>query len=183
MRTGRGNGERGASLVEFALVSPILFMVLLGMITGGLALSRKLDLSTGAREAARYGATMPDNQFASGDGTDWAQAVAGKATSEASGALNTSGATVCVALVQGTSGSTTVYTPSGGSAYYYNSTYNGSSWVSNGVTAQPCYTDNGADGQPRVQVLVTRPDSLQAVVFNAGLTLKANADSRFESGL
>lgn len=183
MTARRGAKERGASLVEFALVAPILFMVLLGMITGGLALSRKLDISTGAREAARYGATMPDNEFASGDGADWAQAVAGKATNEASGALNVSGATVCVALVQGGSASTAVYSPTGGSAYYYDSTYNGTSWISSGAAAAPCYTDNGADGQPRVQVLVTRPDSLQAVFFNASLTLKANADSRFESGL
>jgi Flp pilus assembly protein TadG len=113
--TRRRRDERGASLVEFALVAPILCLLLFGMITGGLSVSHKLDLSTAAREAARYAATLPDNQYAGGDGTDWASAVAGEATNAAGGALDVSGATICVALVQGTSAA--VYSPSGGTAY------------------------------------------------------------------
>lgn len=179
----RPRNERGASLVEFALVSPILFLLLFGIITGGIALSHNLDLSTAAREAARYGATLPDNYVASADGADWASAIAGEAVNAASGALSVSGAAVCVALVEGSGASTSVYSPSGGSAYYYNDTYNGTSWVSSSTTAAPCYSDGGADGQPRVQISVTRPDSIEAAFFNYGLTLQSDADARFESGL
>src|SRR5687768_13274185 len=52
-------GESGAALVEFALVLPVFLMLLLGMMTGGLAYSRKLSVAQAAREGARYGATLP----------------------------------------------------------------------------------------------------------------------------
>ena len=172
MRSRWRRDERGSSLVEFALVAPLLFMLLLGILTGGTALSHKLDLSTAAREAARYAATLPDNEFGSGDGADWASAVATEAVDQASGSLGVSGATVCVALVTGSSA--TVYDPSGGSAYFYSSS---------GGSAGQCYDDGGADSETRVQVVVTRPDELQAVVFKQSLTLTASADARFESSL
>jgi Flp pilus assembly protein TadG len=162
--------ERGASMVEFALVAPLLFMLLFGIITGGIALSHNLQLATAAREAARYGATIPENQYGVGDGTDWASAVANEARSRAVGDLGTTGATVCVALVSGIS-PTTVYSPSGGSAYFYSST---------GAAAAPCFSDGGTDGTVRVQVLVTMPDHIQAVLYNQSLTLSSQGDARFE---
>jgi Flp pilus assembly protein TadG len=175
--------ERGASLVEFALVAPVFFLLLLGTITGGLALSHKLDLSTAAREAARYGSTLPENEYSATDGTDWAAAVAAEALNASGGALDDSGATICVALVEGSSGSTTVYDPTGGTAFFYEDKYNGSSWVSTGATTAPCYGDSGADSEARVQVKVTRPDSIEAVFYSYGLKLEAEADARFEYSL
>lgn len=185
---GRPYGEeRGASLVEFALVAPIFFLLLLGTVTGGLAFSHKLDLSTASREAARYAATLPVNYFSgsAADGADWASQIASEATNAASGALGASGSTVCVALVQGSGTSTTVYNnppSSGTSAYYYNDTYNGTSWVANSGSVARCFDDGGADTKMRVQVMVTRPDSIQAVFFSYHVTLQAQAVAYFESG-
>src|SRR5688500_20294056 len=51
--------ESGAALVEFALVLPVFLMLLLGMMTGGLAYSRKLSIDQATREGARFGATVP----------------------------------------------------------------------------------------------------------------------------
>ena len=57
-------GDSGASLVEFALIAPLLFAILLGTITGGLALSKKNSMTNAVREGGRLGATLPE-------GTSW----------------------------------------------------------------------------------------------------------------
>jgi Flp pilus assembly protein TadG len=56
-RYGRGQWERGAVAVEFALVLPILVMLLLGTVTGGLAYSQSIGVTNAVREAARFGAS------------------------------------------------------------------------------------------------------------------------------
>ena len=179
--------DRGASLVEFALIAPLLFMLLFGIITGGLVLNHDLGLSTAAREAARFGATLPDNQYGGGHGAQWASAVAAEALNRASGGLGGPGATVgppatsltgtiCVSMVTGTGSAgnpITVYSPSGGTAYFYSST---------GAAAGPCYNDGGADGKRRVQVLLTAPDKIQAAIYSQSLTLTARTDARYEIG-
>lgn len=53
----RSRGEdRGASLVEFALVAPLLFALLFGMIEFGWAFAQNLDVKHTAREAGRLAA-------------------------------------------------------------------------------------------------------------------------------
>jgi len=51
-RTGR---ERGASALEFGLVSPVVFAVLFGTITYGLWFNESLNVRQGLREASRQG--------------------------------------------------------------------------------------------------------------------------------
>lgn len=53
---GSENSERGASLVEFALVAPLLLLLLLGMVEFGWLFSQNLDVRHGAREGARLAA-------------------------------------------------------------------------------------------------------------------------------
>ena len=48
--------RRGSALVEFALVAPILVVLILLMVQYGLVMNRMLTLSHAAREAARYAA-------------------------------------------------------------------------------------------------------------------------------
>lgn len=48
--------ERGANLVEFALVAPLLFALLFGMIEFGWAFAQNLDVKHTAREAGRLAA-------------------------------------------------------------------------------------------------------------------------------
>jgi Flp pilus assembly protein TadG len=48
---------RGATAVEFALLLPVLVMLLLGILTSGLTYSRGISLSNAVREGARFGAT------------------------------------------------------------------------------------------------------------------------------
>jgi Flp pilus assembly protein TadG len=49
-------GERGANVIEFAIVAPLLFAVLFGIIDFGWAFSQNLDVKHAAREGARLGA-------------------------------------------------------------------------------------------------------------------------------
>jgi Flp pilus assembly protein TadG len=53
----RQRDERGASAVEFALVMPFLFMLLLGMTTSGLSYSHAIGVTNAVREGSRFGAT------------------------------------------------------------------------------------------------------------------------------
>jgi Flp pilus assembly protein TadG len=48
--------QRGASLVEFAMVAPLLMMLVMGIIDFGWILSQNQDVRHGAREAARLAA-------------------------------------------------------------------------------------------------------------------------------
>lgn len=45
--------ERGAALVEMALITPFLVVLLLGIVESSYLLARSIDVATGAREAAR----------------------------------------------------------------------------------------------------------------------------------
>ena len=74
---GRPSSERGAELIEFALVLPLLLLVVLGSIDGGLVFSRYEVLVNAAREGARVsvlpGYTSADvttrvNQYVQGIG-------------------------------------------------------------------------------------------------------------------
>ncbi|MFP5255711.1 MAG: TadE/TadG family type IV pilus assembly protein [Acidimicrobiia bacterium] len=49
-------GERGAALIEFALIAPVLFLLIFGIIEFGWAFFQMLDIRHGAREGARLAA-------------------------------------------------------------------------------------------------------------------------------
>lgn len=46
--------ERGAAAVEFALVVPILILILIGIVNFGFVLAQQISLNNAARQAARY---------------------------------------------------------------------------------------------------------------------------------
>lgn len=54
--------ERGASLVEFALVVPLLTLFLFGIVQFGIAYDKQQSLNSAAREGART-ASLPDSDF------------------------------------------------------------------------------------------------------------------------
>lgn len=61
---GGGPRDRGASLVEFALIAPFLILLLLGVIEFGYLLGEFNDVRHGAREAARLAAVNAgDNTY------------------------------------------------------------------------------------------------------------------------
>ena len=58
-RSGSGSTETGQGLVEFALVAPILLMIMLSIIQLGWIFSTQIGLTNAIREAARFAATNP----------------------------------------------------------------------------------------------------------------------------
>jgi Flp pilus assembly protein TadG len=57
-RRKRCHEERGAAAVEFALVAPILFSLVFGIIGFGFVFAQELSLGNGARQGARYGVVV-----------------------------------------------------------------------------------------------------------------------------
>jgi len=55
-RRVRPGGERGVAAVEFAIILPLLMMVLFGIMGFGFAMAQSASLASGAREGARLGA-------------------------------------------------------------------------------------------------------------------------------
>jgi Flp pilus assembly protein TadG len=53
----RARDERGAVAVEFAILVPLLFALLFGIITAGIGYNNTLGLADGVREGSRFGAT------------------------------------------------------------------------------------------------------------------------------
>lgn len=173
MRRSRSR-ERGAALVEFALLMPLLLMLFLGIVSVGVAYNHQLSLTHAAREAARFAATLPVENFASKSA--WLDTVAAQAIANGTGTLadGTPGRAVCVAYVypQGTSTGTdpTERRLDDGSGTLVRD-------------SSPCFGDGRPDVERRVQVTVARETDFNVVVFTQTLTLDSEAVSRFEAAL
>jgi hypothetical protein len=53
----RSDADSGAAAVEFALLFPIFMILAMGIINGGLAFSRQINVTQAAREASRFGSS------------------------------------------------------------------------------------------------------------------------------
>jgi Flp pilus assembly protein TadG len=51
------SARKGATILEFAIVAPVTFLLILGLIVGGLGVFRYQEVSHLAREATRYAST------------------------------------------------------------------------------------------------------------------------------
>jgi Flp pilus assembly pilin Flp len=152
--------ESGAVLVEIAFIMVLLVTLLVGSISASVAFGRDNSIQNAAREASRYGATL-----AGPTDLGWLRSVRDVARSAAAGDLDSTipGQYICVALVDGTSGIRLIDT--------------------GGVEAKAdtgCFADGRPEGEVRVQVVTRRDTTIQAVVFNADVTLSADAAARFE---
>lgn len=149
-----GESERGAALVEFALILPLVMSLVLGITSGGAAYNRKISMTSAVREGSRFAATLD------GTGT-WATDVQSRTAELATGDLTTS--QVCVALVNAGTG-TNVYSASGAGC--------------SSVTA-PSTPSTSTSGCV-VKVWAARPDKLEAMFFSTNLTLTAKSVARYE---
>ena len=184
-------GDEGAALVEFALVFPLLMVLMLGMVSAGVAWNQQLQITHAAREGARYGATVPRDQAFVPATDTWAKAVSDVTLGRAGGELEIDGATICVALVQGSGGSLRVVgtpaSPGTPSANYVRAgTRSGGTWSYSNNGVQPCiagetYPVTVDDDGRRVQVTITRPGRIEALALAFPFTEKADATSKAES--
>lgn len=100
--------DRGAQLVEFALLAPLLLLLLLGIIEFGWLFSQNNDVRHGAREGARAAAVnLGDNatiRAAACDSMDLTSAVTVEFTAPASGDAGDYGTVQVVASPDSLSG-------------------------------------------------------------------------------
>lgn len=159
----RARGERGAALVEFALVLPAFAMLVFGAFSGAMAYNTKQSIVYGAREAARYGATIPQSQCtptSNCGGKTWAQLVQAVAVARTGASVTSSD--VCVALVTG-SPATVASAP-----------------FSTKSDGTPCYSESSGDSTARVQVSISKGTSINAVLFSVPVTESSQATARYE---
>ena len=158
--------DRGASMVEFALLAPILVVMLLGTITMGLSFNRLNSLNNGARESARYAATLPGGDDLSG----WLNAVADVAGSSSNIGAGTDGQQICVAYVF----------PDGSETHDQTVAVvetNGTRTLAPGTT---CFDDGRPSSERRVQITVERTTNIETGVFSTDITLDARSVARYE---
>lgn len=161
--------EEGAQLVEFAFVLPVLLVLLMGIITGGIAFSRSIAVDNAARESARYGATLPVDI----DMDTWLNDVADVAIGSATGDLDDGeqGRGVCVAYVH----------PDGGSPEDQTTRIvvdtAGVRAITVGAT---CFADGRPNDERRVQVQLERESDLVLVFWNRTLAQLGESTARFE---
>lgn len=159
--TRRASGERGAVLVEFALILPVFMMLVLGMFSGGLAYNQRQSLAFGAREGSRYAATLSIKNFSSID--DWLKSVADYVVETAEGELDAGipGRSVCVAYVSPSETRRLI--------------------VGSGYSNFQCPISDGRGSEERVQVLVGRTTKLETLFFSHSLDLRVRSISRVEA--
>jgi hypothetical protein len=165
--------ERGAALVELAFALPLVMMLILGMVSAGIAFNHQLALTHAAREGGRYAATLPVTNFSTEPDPmkAWLDEVAARVVEDATGSLDPGapGLVVCVAYVHLgiVPADQTANRIDNGGAISYNSA--------------DCFADGRPNAERRVQIAVARDTEFNALVFSSTLTIDSEAVSRFEA--
>lgn len=156
---GHPRRDDGASLVEFALLLPVLACILLGMTTGGLALATKNSMTNAVREGARLGATLDG----SSDWDVWATSVRDRVVEVSGGDVENGD--VCVQMLEAPA------------------TVRGS-WPAGACPAgaAPSTPSGVSAGTCIVKVWAEESANLNAFFFSRDVTLEANAVGLYELG-
>lgn len=171
----RERDDHGASMVEFALILPLMVMFLLAIFSAGAAINSDIKLNQALRDSARYGSRLDPNNYTNYTQGSWAANTVSLAQQRYTG-LTGSDATLCVAAVLGQGdGSVAVYQPSSPTAVGYSGTYVSNT---NGDTTDPCWAANAATdgvvaGQVYIQVNATKQVTIDYFVGKQTITLQS----------
>lgn len=173
-RRGRQK-DGGASLVEFAFVLPLLMLILLGTLTGGLTLSRQNSVKNAVRESTRFAAVQADF----GDPQNSLIAMYDQVVAGATGDLkvDVSDRSICVALID--EDGTWDYRLYGATA---TATTTGTNAALSAVppTCKDGFDGAVATGTQRVWVRAARTSPVNAVIYSADWKIEAHALTRYE---
>jgi Flp pilus assembly protein TadG len=152
----RTRDEHGVAAVEFALILPLVVLLIFGMVTAGLTYSDHLSVTNAVREGARYGAAVDYTS------TGWATSVRDRVEQvyfNAGGTLTD--AQICVKLVNNSG--TTV------SGSY-------TSWAGASCGTAPGAPGGMAAGSCAVMVWVRKPGKIELIVApDLNLTIGAKS--------
>jgi Flp pilus assembly protein TadG len=90
----KGTGERGQSLVEFALILPLFLLLMFAIVDFGMGFYSWITVTNAAREGARIGAVGADSPTIQ------------QRVKDTAGSLNNSNLTITVSNAKGNSGET-----------------------------------------------------------------------------
>lgn len=168
--TPGSHAERGAAVVEMAVVTSLLMVILLGTTTFGLTHHQNISIEGAAREASRFGATYPVAD--AGSMQQWLRDVARVAESAATGTMSAAEPSRVVCVAQG----------SGDDPSDFSRIRLTGSQTTDAATEQAdwCF-ENMAPGEDTVvQVELQREGWIEAIVFSMRPTLTGRATNRFE---
>lgn len=165
-RVDHGRDE-GAAAVEFALLLIPFVLLVFGIISGGIVFNDKLSLSQGMREAARYGATLPDPPKDAASASTYLNAVLAQAQGNNYGQIGPDPTSVCVGFIPANSDPTKTAT----SAYYLG--YSGA------VSSTPCEA-NAPTTPGTVFVIGKKPASFNLILVKYNTTLLSISAARYE---
>jgi len=153
-RSRRAHGDGGAALVEFAIIAPLLFALILGLFSGGIALGHKNSMTSAVREGARFGATLDHD-------ADWADKVIARVVALAPTDLDAN--QVCVKLVNAP-----------------NTDVEASACADPELADAEPGVESVPNDDCAVLVWAQRKDKLEVVFFSRPLTLNAASISDYE---
>jgi len=173
VRAGLLRGRRdedGAAAVEFAMVLPLLVIIVLGVITGGLSYSNAIGVQSAVREASRFGATSDASQLS------WTSDVISRVRStqfDDGTTVATSGTSVCVQLLKA---------PSTVVKWECSIGQNGGPVITApaSTTAEPAVPTNLTAGTCVVRVLAARKFEINGGIAQWGGTISRGATSLYE---
>lgn len=176
MLTRLRSDVEGANAVEFALVLPILIVLILGILWGGIAISQKLAITQAAREGARFAATYPFT----GDvpPSSWFADVATRVTESGSGQLDAQSGAFCIRFVNPTtSPAKTDF------AFYPNPTNPARTELEERNPECAVEVAGDAANRVRVEVITMRPVRLDFGLYDFNVFTSADSVARFEPRL
>jgi hypothetical protein len=141
--------------VEFALVLPLLVMLMLGIVTFGHAFDDKLSLTNGVREGSRFGASLPSH-------TGWQTEVVDRTRQLLFSSGTPAGLVICASLVDSTD--TDVYASS----------------CSLPAGSEPPLPEGVEEGGCVVKVWARRPARLDILLAQWDIDLTAQSVSLYE---
>jgi hypothetical protein len=178
--------DEGAAAVEFALLFPIFMILALGLINGGLAFSRQINVTQAAREASRFGSTYDIGGISGGAGLlatredTWLDAVDTAVQESAGNSANPIAGFDyrCVAIVRMNSAGTAADT----TFSRYKETYTGSA-STRGSGACPSTTPAAIASGTYAQVVLSRDVKFFVLFISPTLHLDAVSITPYEGNL
>ncbi|GMQ85584.1 MAG: hypothetical protein BMS9Abin07_1151 [Acidimicrobiia bacterium] len=168
--TPGSHSERGSAVVEMAVVSSLLMVILLGTTTFGLTYHQNISIEGATREASRFGATYPVAD--AGSMEQWLRDVARVAEDAAAGTMSASEPSRVVCVAQG----------SGNDPFNFSRIRVTGSQPTETATEQSdwCFANTAPVEDTVVQVQLQREGWIEAIVFSITPTLTGEATNRFE---
>jgi hypothetical protein len=164
------SSEAGAAIVEMAVISTVLMMILLGIVSFGLTHHQNISVEGAAREASRFAATYPVSD--AGSMELWLRDVARVAESAATGAIDGTDPSRVVCVAHG----------SGADAADFSRVNVLGTAVIGAAVEEPgwCFPNTAPSDDPVVQVRLEREGWIEGIIFSMKPTLTGQATNRFE---